>query len=250
MAKNTAKKKKKRTLEAKGSGAKKSGGIVLSEKEATIDQGDSYLVDTITPYDIFSQCIKRARNLIKIHEAAHGNQARPEKYLADAHRAAIVLAVSALDAFIRTFVIGRIRELLADRTSTLPEPLATQITKFLKIEILLEAARKDDLLDRVEKAFRSDFEKRSFQGTKNITECMKMIGFEDVFSDIAVNAGMNEEVLRNDLDKYTERRHQIAHKGDYDLTVRPPKENVVTKKFANDCIKLVILIADTINKLG
>ena len=63
-----------------------------------------------TPFEVFNYCIERAENLIKIHQAAHGKKTKPEKYLADAHRAAIVLSISALDAFIRTFVIEKIRE--------------------------------------------------------------------------------------------------------------------------------------------
>lgn len=70
-------------------------------------------VKRVTPYDVFLLCIERARNLIKIHKAAHGNKARPEIYLADAHRASVVLAVSALDAYMRSFLIHKIREVVA-----------------------------------------------------------------------------------------------------------------------------------------
>ena len=203
--------------------------------------------ERVTSYGIFKLCIERAKNLIKLHAAAHGKQAKPEKYMADAHRAAIVLAVSALDAFVRTFVIRQTRVLLADRTRALPGALADQIKKFLKDDQLLDAARKDDLLDRVEKAFQNDFERRSFQGVKNITEYMKMVGYEDIFHDVAIDAGVNEETLKKDLDKFTKRRHVIAHKGDYDLNQNPPKENIVTKKQAEDCIRLVTKIAKHID---
>jgi hypothetical protein len=204
----------------------------------------------LTSHAIFELCVQRARNLVKLHEAAHGKAGKPEKYTSDAHRAAIVLAVSALDAFVRDFVIYRTRYFLTNKALTLPPGLATHIKKFLKDEDLLDAARKDDLIERVEKAFRNDFDKRSFQGTKNIEEHLKIAGYEDIFHEVADKARMNEDTLRQTLDRFTLRRHAIAHRGDYDLSVNPPKENVVTKKDAEDCIRLVCRIAKEMQAIG
>ena len=204
----------------------------------------------ITSFAIFEMCIQRARNLVKLHEAAHGKAGKPERFTSDAHRAAIVLAISALDAFVRDFVITKVSVLLATKTRSLPNALSAQILKFVDQPALLEAARKDDLLDRVEKAFRSDFEKKSFQGTKIIDEHMRLVGYEDIFRDLASKAGTNETNLKAELNKFTARRHAIAHRGDYDLNENPPKENVVTKKDAEDCIKLVCLVAKHMHGLG
>lgn len=237
------------TEEAKGPGATKRARKTPTETLATTPADAEGTSAPLTALDIFGLCITRAENLIQIHAAAHGTRARPAPFLADAHRAAIVLAVSALDAFVRTFVIGRIRRLLADKTATLPDSLSDRIKRFLKEDGLLDAARKDDLLERVEKAFRSDFERKSFQGTKNISEIMKLVGHDDIFHEIASNAQCNEDRLKSDLDKYTSRRHVIAHRGDYDLTQRPPVEQQVLKKDAVACIKLVKTIAETIQDL-
>jgi hypothetical protein len=226
-----------------GAAGNSTSSVVSSSKAARSDAGTS-------SFGIFEYCIERAKNLLKIHEAAHGKKAKPEKYLADSHRAAIVLAISALDAFIRSFVIAHIRSLLANKTAALPEALANRIKTFLKDDGLLEAARKDDLLDRVEKAFRDDFEKRSFQGTRQITESLKLVGYGDIFHEVAISAGENEDTLRQRLDRFTNRRHAIAHRGDYDLSQNPPNEQPITKKDALECIKTVALIATHINKLG
>lgn len=203
-----------------------------------------------TSLDIFEMCVERARNLVRLHEAAHGKAGKPEPYAADAHRAAIVLAMSALDACVRDLVVVRTRKMLASRVAELPPALKDHIKKFLKDDDLLDAARKDDLLDRVEKAFRSDFDRRSFQGTRNIEEYLRIVGYNSVFHDIAVKARMNEEQLRGDLDGFTDRRHAIAHRGDYRLNENPPAENRVTKKDAEDCIKLVCRIAKHMCELG
>ena len=232
----------KKQSQAKGKGVGTGGGSPPTETEGP-DKSLASEIEPLTSYDIFELCIQRARNLIKLHEAAHGKAGKPEKYTSDAHRAAIVLAISALDAFVRDFVITRTRLLLISKSLALPEALATQIKKFLKDDDLLEAARKDDLLERVEKAFRNDFERRSFQGTKNIGEQLRIVGYDDIFHEVAIKAQLNEDTLREDLDRFTARRHAIAHRGDYDLNQRPPKENVVTKKEAANCVKLVCSIA-------
>ena len=195
-------------------------------------------------HDIFLRCIERARNLVRLHEAAHGKATKPEKYLSDAHRAAIVLAISALDAYVRTYVLEQIRRLLNNRTATLPGKLADQIKRFLDPDQLLDAARKDDLLDRVEKAFKRDFEKRSFQGVRAIAEGLEFVGVSDVFKEVASLSGENEDNLRKELERFTQRRHAIAHRGDYDFSQNPTQEQPATKKEANDCIRLVVLIVD------
>jgi hypothetical protein len=235
--------------EAKGKGVSARGGTGATETLAA-GKATSASSSTLTSFDIFELCVQRARNLVKLHEAAHGKAGKPEKFTSDAHRAAIVLAVSALDAFVRDFVIFRMRTLLATKSLALPAALATHIKKFLKDDDLLDAARKDDLIERVEKAFRGDFEKRSFQGTKNIEEQLRIAGYENVFHEVAINAHVNEDTLRSELDKFTQRRHAIAHRGDYNLSENPPIENVVTKKDAEDCIRLVCRIAKHMHQLG
>ena len=235
--------------EAKGKGVG-SRAAPMSEETQASSPPTQRVSTPLTSFDIFELCVQRARNLVKLHEAAHGKAGKPEKYTSDAHRAAIVLAVSALDAFVRDFVIARTRTLLASKAFALPAGLSGQIKKFLKDDDLLEAARKDDLLERVERAFRADFERRSFQGTKNIEEQLRIAGYEDIFHEVALKAHMNEDTLRTDLDRFTGRRHAIAHRGDYDLSENPPKENVVTKKDAEDCIRLVCRIAKEMHELG
>ncbi len=234
---------------AKGRGANKGTKPRLLETHGVVrdsNPGD----ETHSAHDIFLLCIARARNLVKLHKAAHGRQARPEPYMSDAHRAAIVLAVSALDAFVRSFVVDRVRSILADRANPLPSELATRIKAFLKEDQLLEAARRDDLIERVAKAFRADFSRRSFQGTKVIAEYVRLVGIDDIFHDVAVAAGRNQDTLCADLDRFTERRHAIAHRGDYDISVNPPRELVISKKDAEDCIKVMTVVAKHIHELG
>jgi HEPN superfamily RiboL-PSP-like protein len=248
MAKRKARPRVQTSLDTKGPQALVSGTATAPGLGTVPSSGGG--TPPLTSLDIFARCIERAENLIKIHEAAHGRQARPEPFLSDAHRAAIVLAISALDAYVRSFVVSNARNIIANKAKTLPAALASQIKNYLREDALLEAARKDDLLDRVEKALRDDFEKKSFQGTKSITDALKLLGHEDIFHEVAVSAGVNEDNLRERLDHYTQRRHDVAHQGDYDISQNPPQENPITKKDAEDCIKIVEMVAINIDKVG
>jgi hypothetical protein len=203
----------------------------------------------LSAFDVFLRCIERADNLITIHKNAHGIAARPADYLSDAFRASLVLSISALDAFVRAHVLERIAKLIRDKTKSIPAPLAVEIRRFLKDEELLQAALQDDLVQRVEKAFKTDFDRKSFQGVRNISDAMKIIGHDDVFHTIAVNASKNEDNLKQQLNDFTQRRHWIAHQGDYDLTQNPATQRQITKSDAERCIRLVTIVAKEINKL-
>jgi len=228
------------------------GKLKKGEVLATVTEGTPSLPPAVSPttvYSVFENSIKRAKNLLEIHHLAHGAQARPPAFLADAHRAAIVLAVSALDAFVRAFVTDRIVSKVANPLEPVPKKLSEQIKNWLDQDTIFEAARQGDLSSRVENALRERFDYQSFQGVSKITEAMELIGCKDAFATIARSAAVNEGNLKRDLGRFTKRRHIIAHCGDYDLRQTPPEENKILKKDVLKCIKTVELVAREINKL-
>jgi hypothetical protein len=203
----------------------------------------------VTSYSIFERSLKRAENLFRIRGETLAMKAQLQPEICDARRSAIVLAVAALDAYVRTFVVEKIMAKLADLTQPVPTKLKQQSKDFLDHDNLFDAARYGDLGSRLEKAFRESFEEKSFQGVKNIEEAMKLIGHEDVFHTIAGSASVNEDHLKRDLARFTKRRHVIAHCGDYDLTQTPPKENDISDDDVKKCIQTVKLMAVEICKL-
>jgi hypothetical protein len=225
----------------------KKGGTILTSTTGTPTPPP--VATPVTPYLIFESSVRRAINLIAIHRMAHGKQAKPPLFLADAHRAAIVLAVSALDAYVRTLVIDRIVTTVGDPKKNVPEKLREQIKDCLGHDVIFEAARQGDLSSKVGKAMREKFDDQSFQGVKKITEAMRLIGHEDVFAVIAQSASENEKILKENLGRFTKRRHIIAHCGDYDLNQTPPVENKLLKDEVLECIRVVELVAREINKL-
>lgn len=203
---------------------------------------------TLSSYDIFEKCIRRAENLISFHTTTDKVVGISEEHYCDSFRAAVVLTISALDAFIRKVLVSEVRKAITDKKPLVPK-LGDYIKSLLDQDKLLEAARNYDLLERVEVAIKADFETKSFQGEHNINKFMEMVGHKEIFSQVAVQVDINEKNLRKKLAIFTNRRHVIAHSGDYDLNANPHKENSIDKKYAEECIKAVSIFAKTIHEI-
>lgn len=239
MAKKATQKALKKTNTEAESPPKTAGKKLSGKVEIT--------ATVITPYDIFLKCIKRAANLINFHKESE-NETGKEEHYCDAYRAAIVLSISALDAFIRTLVIERVKKILLDKKPLNPE-LRDYLKNLLNQDKLLDAARDYNLLEIVEKALRDDFEKKSFQGDWKISSFMKLVGHSEIFKQISIKAELNETTMTQNINKFTKRRHIIAHSGDYSLNETMQTENGIDKKYAKDCIDLVSKFAETLNEI-
>lgn len=230
------------------------------ETKGKIDKGKiNPKVDAISPtdeeenkslnsFEVFSKCIKRSENLISFHSTTEEIEEISEQYYCDCYRAAVVLSISALDAFVRKVIISEISKQIIDKKQ-LNDKLKDYVKSLLNQDKLLEAARNYDLLEQVEKAIKADFETKSFQGEWKITSYMEMVGYKNIFSEVSISADINERNLKRKLGVFTNRRHIIAHSGDYDLNQNPHNENKIDKKFAVECIDTVKLFAENINKI-
>jgi len=203
---------------------------------------------TLNSYEVFEKCIKRAENLISFHTSTEKIEEISEQHYCDCYRAAVVLSISALDAFVRKVVISEITKKITDK-KPLNDKLKEYIKGLLNQDKLLEAARNYDLLEKVENAIKSDFETKSFQGEWKITSYMEMVGYKDIFSEVSIEVDINEKNLKRKLNVFTSRRHIIAHSGDYDLNQSPHSENGIDKKYATECLETVRLFAKTIYKI-
>jgi len=224
----------------------------LSRKEGTSTTGTPPRVTgsaPVTSYSIFESSIRRAENLLQMRKVPQNAAIKLTSHFSDARRAAIVLAVAALDAYVRTFVVEEIMAKLVDLKSQVPGKLRDHAKEFLGQDGLFDAARNGDLNSRLEKAFRESFEERSFQGVKNIEDAMRLIGHDNVFHTIACSASVNEDHLKRDLSRFTKRRHLIAHCGDYDLNQNPPQENDISDEDVRRCVETVKLMALEIHRL-
>jgi len=202
----------------------------------------------LTAYEVFEKCIARAENLVSIQCSTKEIESISDQHYCDCYRAAIVLSISALDAFIRKIVISEIVNMIAD-SKQLNEDLSNYIKGLLNQDKLLEAARKYDIKKQVEDAVKEDFGKKSFQGEWKISSFLGLVGHKDIFSKVAIEANINEKNLIKDIEIFTKRRHIIAHSGDYDLNQNPHKENEIKIEDANKCIIIVKTFVENINKI-
>lgn len=223
------------------------GGPVNPELDAK--SGEDLAQETATAYAIFEKCITRASNLIAVEESTGEVDEISEEHYCDCFRAAIVLSISALDAFVRKVVVSEVRKLIAEGSQPLSKELSDYLKNLLNQDRLLDAARKYNLLDVVESAMKEDFSTKSFQGEWRISSYMRMIGYDDVFSRVAVKADINEKNLKRKLSLFTNRRHIIAHSGDYDLNKVPHAENSISKGYAEECISTVSMFAATVHQV-
>jgi len=235
--------RKARKYSAKGIGKKKNIGPESDIKSKEKIKTTSTII--ITPFDLFQRTIKRANNLINIHK---GKKAF-EDYHKDAFRASIVLAISALDAYLRTIIIERIMIIISDEKKIVPEELKIKIKQVIDQDKIFDLARKKEFVGEIEKIIKKDFDVKAFQGCKKIHNFMKMIGYKDIFDSVSKSLDKSKPNTESELDEYTNRRHLIAHCGDYDLTQAPPTENNIDKLYALKCISFITNFAEHLNKI-
>ena len=201
-------------------------------------------------FKIFKSGIKRAENLLKINIGSNNSVLLiSNDKLLDSYRAIIVLSISALDAYVKTFLIVEIKRSLHKKK------LSYELKKYIKEELfnkdtLHQHVLEDNFYEKVIEKFDEDFEKRSFQGQKSIDKYMKLAGLNQVFKLISNSADKSADKLHAAIENFTQRRHLIVHCGDHDLTQTTLTENIISEKDASDCISLVTLIANEIHKIS
>ena len=228
------------------------GGIKGGSDNPNVSAISSVTADetkSITSFEVFEKCIIRAENLISVHDSTEKIDEISDEHYCDCYRAAVVLSISALDAFVRKVVVSEIRKIISDTSKPMNPELSEYVKNLLNQDKLLEAARKYNLLDKVEEAVKTDFETKSFQGEWKITQYLKMVGYKDIFSEVSIKADINEKNLKSKLNIFTNRRHIIAHSGDYNLNQTPHKENDIDKSYASECIQIVRLFATEIHEI-
>lgn len=201
-------------------------------------------------FKIFESSIKRAKNLVEINVDIKNKKLTISKEkLLDCYRAVIVLSISALDAYIKTFLTVEIKQRLNNKS------LSPELKKYIKDDLFTKDSLhqhyfENNFFDIIIQKFDEDFEKKSFQGQKSIEKYMALSGFNNIFKLVSKSADKSADNLLSDIERFTQRRHLIVHCGDHDLNQTDIKVNDISEKDATDCINLVSLIASEIHKLS
>ena len=210
------------------------------------------------PYPLFQASIQRATNLLKIHRAAcrdhrlkHGRKPTPE-YFDDAYRAAVALATSALDAYIKATIFDRIGSQIWSKKRTKQTKLAPPLLKLIAerfkdpTAIVEKAMQGPVFLNEVEKAVDRALRLRSYQRVDSIKTGFALIGVNDILVRVAGKTRRTVKEVESLLDTYTKRRHAVVHSGDHDMTGRPVVANPIDRKFVKECVAFVIEFAQAV----
>jgi len=189
--------------------------------------------------DQFRQNIARVRNLGAIHKALNA-QTTGAIDLSDILRAALVMAVSALDHYVHEIArIGMLEVYHGNR----PETLA-----FLRFDISLESARlgiaastSDDWLDN---EIRTRHSWRSFQRADKIADAIRLVSDVKLWEEVANHLGKTSQDVKKQLKLIVDRRDKIAHEADMDPSF-PGSRWSIDETLVDDAVNFIEQIAET-----
>ncbi len=190
----------------------------------------------------FDVNVQRAGYFLDLHESIHGGaQGAPRNPVRELPRAAVVFAIGALDAYLSDVSAEVIVSLLQQE---LPEAEVREILRRVQGEVptlsleLSLVPDADERVRRVQEAVADHLHNRvSNHGKKAVSRTMERLGgnAQDLWSALGANG---YACAADDLDEWTEKRHQIVHQGQ---TVR------VHRPQARNCVQLVEAIGDRID---
>jgi len=126
--------------------------------------------------------------------------------MGDLLRAALVMAVSAMDAYFHAKIV---RWVVTHSRNPSSHLLKQKIT----VEDFLSALQRTKKLTALQSAIKRTLSYQSLQDPDKIAEALRLIGVSDFWDRIAKD-GEDKTELRTRLKQIVGRRHQIAHEGD------------------------------------
>lgn len=167
-----------------------------------------------------------------------GNLSREDfaaERLHDLHRAALVMSVSAMDAYFHAKVL---KYVLQHSKSANPSKALLK-TKITVADFVAGNTRK-----RRNTALRAALDRimsfSSFQSPKNIASAVKKIGVQDFWQGVAGKLGITADQVKSDLADIVKRRNQIVHEGDLSRSKKARnKSREIQPKFVRDSLQFV-----------
>jgi hypothetical protein len=198
--------------------------------------------------DLFRISIARVRALIAVHNSLKA-QASSVLDLSDMLRAALVLAVSALDYYIHEVVrIG----MLEIHRGLRPEPPA-----FSGFEISLGSARAginagQNIDSWLEDEIRQRLSYKSFQKPDNIVKAVLLISNKKLWKEVSINMGRlakDAEDIKNQLSLIVDRRNKIAHEADIDPSYPIGDRWPIDELLVNEAVDFIEQVVESIHNI-
>ncbi|MEG4025098.1 HEPN domain-containing protein [Microcoleus sp. S13C4] len=195
--------------------------------------------------DLFRISIARVRALIAVHNSLKA-QASSVLDLSDMLRAALVLAVSALDYYIHEVVrIGMLEIHRGQR----PEPPA-----FSRFQISLGSARTginagQNIDSWLEDEIRQRHSYKSFQQPNAIADAIRLICDKKLWEEVSTNMVRSERDIKQQLILIVDRRNKIAHEADIDPSYPIGDRWPIDELLVNEAVDFIEQVVESIHNI-
>jgi hypothetical protein len=195
--------------------------------------------------DLFRLSIARVRDLIAVHNSLKA-QASSVLDLSDMLRAALVLAVSALDYYIHEVVrIGMLEIHRGQR----PEPPA-----FSRFQISLGSARTginagQNIDSWLEDEIRQRHSYKSFQQPEAIADAIRLISDKKLWEEVSTNMSRPAKDIKQQLNRIVDRRNKIAHEADIDPSYPIGDRWPIDELLVNEAVDFIEQVVESIHNI-
>lgn len=162
----------------------------------------------------------------------------------DIHRAALVLAVSALDQFVHEFVrLGMLEAYRGGR------PATGWILSFKVPMVAVKAAVANPIqVDWLDEAVRDAHSWRAFQHPDKIADAIRLVSDTKLWHEVAEEIGSDATAVKARLTAIVDRRNKIAHEADADPS-NPGHQWPINGELVQDALHFLECLVDAIYKV-
>lgn len=165
--------------------------------------------------------------------------------LDDLLRAALVMAVSAMDAYFHAKIIRHVVE--HSKTKT---PARRLLNERILVSDFIDGRRKQRSNYALRAAIERNLSFQSLQQPDKVADALGLIGVSKFWSEIAKICGQNKEIICNRLSSIVRRRNYIVHEGDLSQSNRTRNESRrITQKEISDDIDFILQIINAAEKV-
>jgi len=190
--------------------------------------------------EAFKQTNERAVKLVELHKSLNPI-GKPHAEHSDILRAAVVISVSAMDAYFHTKITEKTaRFVRAKKGVHLPGRLVQIIKDGASHDRLIEFMFKDKPLSHIASLVRKAIEDHTYQNSGKIEEGLKILGVDDLWFQIGKKLQISKDRAKKYVQGYVDRRHRIVHRGDLGTAMKNKnKLRNITRFYADQCVKSV-----------
>ena len=174
------------------------------------------------PKDASRACIRRSRRLLQLTQ----ENLPDSRVKGDLRRAALVTAVSGLDAYLHWLVYRRLSDVRNE--GDLPKSLVKLDLPFTDLATLADTTLKGRASGvatrpwvQVKGFVQRRLRKEAFQSYEQVANALSWAGIKRPWKRVSDKLGDTPEEVKNRLNRLVDRRNQIVHEGDIVRALRP-----------------------------